>query len=579
MSDKKVSLNIGGNWAISWKITFYLLPFLIFIVPIAEGAITSWWAFWRWSFVSILSLIPLIAVYLYADITVFKDRKKKPLPAYYVFILGFCLGLIRGVTTGSLALNMNLLTLDGQSNLAYIILRGANSGLIGMLSLPLISLVAASIELYQDDRNALIADRMLYQSQKSESIAVIKSLRSAMTRKVDENLLKVIKDSQEYFDGKDKSLEKTWELMAVRLRVAALETIRPFSHQLHRQGEEKQYQVKPAELFKYLSSTIYIEITWVIFIYSVLNFKFIFEKAPLNSAVITLFIRGTLIYLGLIVIKYLKQKEIIKNLFSYLIILIIFVTLFGFSVHYFDGIFQLKDDFGLVHLIDSALLLCAILIIGFVSAFFYGQHAESGFLERQLSKEQLDAMLLKREEDRLSRELAKYLHGTVQSRLMASAMALEKSGRKADRKALERELAQAYESLRVPSANYFAAPEENFEAEINKVVSKWDNLMKVKVKIDKSLEDINPFKSQEIGNVINEGLSNAFRHGNANKVAILVKKIDSRIKLEIIDDGAGPQSGKGGLGAEWFNAIAGKNWELKSNQASGTTLEMLIPIN
>jgi len=219
-----------------------------------------------------------------------------------------------------------------------------------------------------------------------------------------------------------------------------------------------------------------------------------------------------------------------------------------------------------------------ILAVGFVSSFFYGLHAESTFLERQLSKEQLEAMLLKREEDRLSRELAKYLHGTIQSRLMASAMALEKAGRKGDKRALEKELAQAYESLRVPSASYFAAPEESFKAEISKVISKWNNLLNIKVKIDKTIGDLEPAKSQEIGNAINEGLSNAFRHGGATNIKLDIQKVKSGISIEMIDDGQGPLGGKDGLGTEWFNAISGRSWSLKKvNAKGGTVLELLIP--
>ena len=569
MNDKKVSLNIGGRWAISWKIAFYFLPFLIFIVPISEGAFTSWWAFWRWSFVSVLSLIPLLTIFLFADITIFKDRERNPVPTHYVFILGFFLGLVRGVTTGTLAVNMNLLTLEGLSNIAYVLIRGVNAGLLGMLALPLISLIASSIEVYQNDRNALIADRLLHQSQKSESLAVIKSLRSAMTRKVDENLLKVIKDSQEYFDEKGRSLEENWELMSVRLRQAALDTIRPFSHQLHRQGEEKVYKVRGIELIRYVSSIIKIEIPWVILGYLVLNFRFIFENSPANLAILNIATRILLIYVCLRVIKLLKKSGRIRSLATYIPALLLFVILFGFATNELNPIFQLSEDSGFVYLVDSALLFFLIVIIGFVSSFLYGQHAESEFLERQLSKEQLDAMLLKREEDRLSRELAKYLHGTIQSRLMASAMALEKAGRKGDKKALERELAQAYESLRVPSAAYFAAPEANFKAEITKVVSKWNDLLKIKVSIDKNIGEIEPSLSQEIGNAINEGISNSFRHGHATIVDLKIQVSKSELLIELIDNGDGPASGKGGLGTEWFNAISGKSWSLTRAGTSG----------
>ena len=577
MSNKKISLNIGGKWAISWKIAFYFLPLLVFIVPIAEGAFTSWWAFWRWSFVSVLSLIPLLVIFLFADVTVFKDRERNPLPAQYVFILGFFLGLVRGFTAGILAINMNLLTLDGQSNLTYVIIRGVNAGLLGMLTLPLISLIASSIEVYQDDRNALIADRMLHQSQKSESIAVIRSLRSSMTRKVDENLLAVIKDSQEYFDEKGRSLEKNWELMAVRLRKAALDTIRPFSHQLHRQGEEKVYKVRGIELIRYVSSIIKIEIPWVILGYLVLNFRFIFEYSPAKLAILNITSRILLIYLGLMIIKSLKRSGRIRSLITYLPALLLFIVLFGFATHELNQIFQLPEDSEFLHVLDSIFLFFLIIIIGFVSSFFYGQHAESKFLERQLSKEQLEAMLLKREEDRLSRELAKYLHGTIQSRLMASAMALEKAGRKGDKRALEKELAQAYESLRVPSASYFAAPEDTFKAEINKVISKWKDLLNIKVKIDKTIGDLEPSKSQEIGNAINEGISNSFRHGHASNLKLNVEKVRSGIRVEMVDDGDGPMGGKGGLGTEWFNAISGRSWSLKQvNVRGGAVLELFI---
>ncbi len=576
---QKLQMAIGGKWAISWQAAVYALPFLLIIIPISEGAVFTWWAFWRWTLVSFFSLIPVVIVFFIADITLFKNREKKPLPDYYVFGLGFILGFVRGGTAGIVAYYFNALEMDAFNAPGTILLRAINAGVIGMVAVPLMSLIGSSIEIYRADRNALIAERLLAESQKSESAAVIKSLRASMTRRVDENLLEVVKNSQQYLDEKGRSLEANWELMAVRLRKAALDTIRPFSHRMHRRGEERTYKVHAFELIKYMSSTVRIEIPWVLMIYTISDFKFLFSNSPWYLAIANLISRLTLIALGLGLIRKLKYTGRLRGLTSYFLALSIFGAIFIVATHYFDEIFQLNHDSEYVHFVDTAWLLIIIVIVGFISSFFYGQSAESEFLEKQISKEKLEMLILKREEERLSRELAKYLHGTIQSRLMASAMALERAGRKGDKKALERELEEAYKSLRVPSADYFSAPEETFKDEVTKVVGKWNDLMKVKVKIGSNIPNIPSHKAQEIGNVINEGLSNSFRHGNASKVEVSVTFKLGQIHVVVKDDGSGIDGGKPGLGTEWFKAIAGNAWSLSSNDSGpGTTLELRIKV-
>ncbi len=570
---------IGGKWAISWKIAAYVLPFLLVIIPIAEGAVFTWWAFWRWTLVSFISLIPVVIIFFIADITLFKDREKNPVPDHYVFILGFILGFTRGGTAGIVAYYFNALQMDNFEAFGTILLRAINAGMIGMVAIPLMSLIASSVEIYQSDRNALIAERLLAESQKSESAAVIKSLRSSMTRRVDENLLEVVKNSQEYLDDKGRSLEANWELMAVRLRKAALDTIRPFSHRMHRRGEERTYKVKPFELLKYISSTVRIEIPWVLMFYVISDFKYLYSNSSWPMASANLISRLVLISLCLGLIRRLKYRGHLRGLTSYVLSLAVFAALFAAITQRLDDVFKLRRESDYVYYLDTGWLLLIILLVGFVSSFLYGQSAESEFLEKQISKEKLEMLILKREEERLSRELAKYLHGTIQSRLMASAMALERAGRKGDKKALERELEEAYKSLRVPSAEYFSAPEATLKEEINKVVAKWNELMTVKVKIGANIPNIPPHKSQEIGNVINEGLSNSFRHGSASNVEVSVIYKSDRIFITVKDDGVGIEAGKPGLGTEWFKAIAGNAWSLTNNEKGpGTTLELKISL-
>ena len=56
-----------------------------------------------------------------------------------------------------------------------------------------------------------------------------------------------------------------------------------------------------------------------------------------------------------------------------------------------------------------------------------------------------------------------------------------------------------------------------------------------------------------------------------------IEKTKFGIRVELVDDGDGPQGGKGGLGQEWFNAISGNSWSLKrSKLGGGAILELFI---
>jgi len=116
------------------------------------------------------------------------------------------------------------------------------------------------------------------------------------------------------------------------------------------------------------------------------------------------------------------------------------------------------------------------------------------------------------------------------------------------------------------------------KAEIDKVLAKWKGLIDIKLSMSKTIPSLAADLVQDIGNVINEGLSNAFRHGIADKVKVNISFSGENMKIEIEDNGTGPTKGSGGLGSEWFNAIAGSNWNLDANSKGGATLRLTVQI-
>lgn len=572
---KNTRIKLGGFSAFNWRIFSIAIPVLLFETPLSEVGISNGWIFWRWTFATLLSIIPLIILYALGDFLFFQNRNETPVKDWILFAYGFLMGATFG---SSMAALTYALRLQNDDLFQQIFQRLISNGLAGMLLLPFSSLITYSIEIYKSDREALIAERMLVESQKAESKAVIQSLRSSLSNKVDENLLKIIENSKEYFDVKSRSLEENWELLAERLRRAALETIRPFSHSLHRKGEELTYRVKVNELASYVAYKFDIHIFLTLFVYAITS-----QHRYINAEFQIEYLKALILKIGilaalLVILKMLRGFQFSRKLSGLLFLMAANSFLFYFADRWIQDQLGWNNERLPANISDSIFVSILIISISLGMAFVNGGHAEIEFLERRISEEQLETMLLRREEGRISRELAKYLHGTIQSRLMASAIGLESAGKRGDIKALQKEAKTAYRNLKLPSESYFSAPEKTLKAEIDKVIKKWQNLLVINLKIQSGSPVLPENLIQDLGNAINEALSNAFRHGQADKANITIEFNNDLMIVEVADNGDGPTKGKGGLGSEWFDALAGKNWSLFRNKQDGATLRLKIKI-
>lgn len=573
--DKSTRIKLGGKSAFNWHIFLIALPIILFETPLSEVGITNGWVFWRWTFATLISIVPLILLYALGDFLFFQDRINKPMPDWLVFAYGFFLGAVFGSTMGFLTF---LFRIQNEDLLQQILQRGISNGMAGMLLVPISSLVTSAAEIYREDREALIAERLLVESQKAESKAVIQSLRASLSNKVDENLLKIIENSKDYFDTKSRSLEENWELLAERLRRAALDTIRPFSHTLHRKGEELTYRVQITELASYIAYKFDIYIFLTLLVYLITSHHTYINNNFQSEYLKVLILKIGILFMLLLTLKFVQKLKFTRRLSGFMLVITINSLVFYLSYNLLLSFFGWSNQQIGSGISDAILIATLITLISLVMAFLYGGHAEIDFLERRISEEQLEARLLRREEARISRELAKYLHGTIQSRLMASAIGLESAGRRGDLKALRKEARTAYKNLKLPSESYFSAPQASLKAEIDKVIAKWQNLLEIKVKLPATAPKISSELIQDLGNVINEGFSNSFRHGSAEQVELRIDIKASKIFVLISDNGHGPTKGKAGLGSEWFSAIAGNSWSISENKKGGADLNLEISI-
>jgi signal transduction histidine kinase len=174
----------------------------------------------------------------------------------------------------------------------------------------------------------------------------------------------------------------------------------------------------------------------------------------------------------------------------------------------------------------------------------------------------------------LDREMAGYLHGTLQTRLVAAAYDIEGARRRDDQQGVADAIARGREALdALPPAG--ASTDAPSWADTRRAITaRWRGVLEVSWEHDGS-----PVRSHEVvalTDVIQECLSNALIHGQASRATVTVQVTPSQICVEVSDNGHGPQGGAAGMGSEVLSRETGGGWVLMGN-SGGTTVRANVP--
>ena len=107
----------------------------------------------------------------------------------------------------------------------------------------------------------------------------------------------------------------------------------------------------------------------------------------------------------------------------------------------------------------------------------------------------------------------------------------------------------------------------------------------IDVAVEGKPQELNPIVRDEVYRISAEGLRNAFRHAQANKIEVEIRYDAHEFRVRIRDDGKGidPQAvddqvGHFGLAGMRERAqVMGANLEVWSNRDSGTEIQLSIP--
>lgn len=171
-----------------------------------------------------------------------------------------------------------------------------------------------------------------------------------------------------------------------------------------------------------------------------------------------------------------------------------------------------------------------------------------------------------------SSQAASYIHNSLQSELTALAQQFEMVAANPDMKQSEIVLEKLDALIRRSMGEDFSNFLESPESRLNRVLNSWDEIVTLKVNIDRLL-----FTDDSRGmlfvQLVEESLANSVRKGNATEITIDATFIGSRLEVQIADNGKFNSENGAGIGTAWIERFAVGEWFITAVEG-GTLLEV-----
>lgn len=197
---------------------------------------------------------------------------------------------------------------------------------------------------------------------------------------------------------------------------------------------------------------------------------------------------------------------------------------------------------------------------------------ENSALDKELglSAERLEWLQIQL--DSAEREMAKYLHGILQSRLMAHALEIEKP-RNTNEAEPNTSLASLEEIMAAPM-NGFRERQTSLSAALGSLSHRWKGFLELEIQTREILDTCAVDPTMQ---VIQEALGNALRHGGASMVRIQILDSQEKRNISVFDNGRGA-AGKPGIGSAVFESVSHGEWSI-TYSATGTDFTLSLPLN
>lgn len=221
-------------------------------------------------------------------------------------------------------------------------------------------------------------------------------------------------------------------------------------------------------------------------------------------------------------------------------------------------------------------IVTAVILISYLGALGNVRARVLESLHDEVTQAAIEAEAQRVQVEYATRELARALHGPVQSRLLACVAAIEQATAADDSEALVEALLEGASVLEYSTVMELSGTDfqpESLSQAVEAAVGNWRAVCSVSVNIDQSIEH-----RQDLGDVariVEEAVANAFRHGLATSVVVRIVDEGRSISVNVRDDGSGPSGNDPGLGCQLFDRLSNGRFSL-TREGDWTVLRAVV---
>ena len=575
---KKLALRnlLCGRHALDLRPYLFFAPLSILLIPLQESNFSERKNFMFWSLISLLSFLTQLLFIKLSQIILINKRNFQPFALWVIFVIGGASGAIKAVIVyiSPQFLEMQVVSLD----LGSRILAGT---FVGICVVPIFAVISNQLSLVLQRRKILMQALLVEESLKFSNQEALQKVREATQIAIESEFSSLISETRKQIKNTEgKSLEQQYELIASALTLSAQNLIRPLSHRLM-QDMSQDFPSPPLRSIFFLAfKKPILPILPTLFLASIVSVITVLRE--ITSIPIIFFIcfsEAFFLFIQIISINAFTKSRMSKKSSVNTPIFIVLSSFLGVSADYVLSLILFSEyEFlkGELLLLDAFWRLAFICVVSFVVNLIENEAAVEQFISELINTHKIDKMLADQEIIRVKQDIARYLHGNLQSRVMALGLSLKVREIK-DQVSMDSALSLSQSLLDSPFSEFLAAEDRSLFDEVSFNATKWDGLLNIHLNIEVADSQLSQIQKRAVGTALEEAFANALRHGLAKEVEIKIYQDGLGITVAVLDDGVGPRNTPPGLGSRLYDAVATRGWSLQHRlNDEGSILELRI---